>query len=554
MIILDTTTNSICGGNSGTILVTPTGGTSPFSYIWQDNAFLDTNYRDGLSAGQYTVQVTDFNNCIGSSTITVIDNGAGVFNLVGTNDANCYGESTGEIIVGINGGTPDFTYVIHINGLLVDSFVTSNTIDTVSNLSNGTYSIIIYDQYGCVTQPGSANVGQPNELITSDSLIDVSCFNGNNGMIILTTTGGTPNYSYSWSNSETTSTVSSLVSDSYTVTIIDSHSCEEIHNYTITQPTAPNTITFTNTGNVDCYGNSTGFAIAQMNDGTAPYSYSWTNGSTDSTAQSLIEGEYFVTITDINNCIAIDSISITQPTAIDLTISNVTNASCYNDSTGAISINVDGGTVEYSYLWSNGDTIADLNNIPSGNYTLTLTDANNCSDTVSAVILNPTQLVLTDSVKEIEYAGFISLYVNGGTEPYSYTWSNDATTSTNEYLSSGDYYVTVTDANGCTILNSYSIEIPLIVPSVITPNNDGKNDYFNITNIETVDNVKINVFNRWGDLIFSFNDEGAKYKEQDSQWDGTDLNGNILPIGSYVYIIEIEGELEPYKGTVTIIR
>ena len=470
-------TNSVCGGSTGIIDITATGGALSYLYNWEHDTLLTSNVANGLAQGSYSITVLDTSGCANSSMFSVVDDGAGTISTTTTN-VLCFGESTGTATIDMVGGNPDYTYVISLSGIVIDSTSTSNTTYSIGNLVNGNYDIVVYDGNSCqsittmlVSQPDSA-------LQVEDSHTNISCYNGTDGSITLTVSGGTPSYTYTWDNSSTTANLTDLTEGYYSVSVLDNNSC--------------------------------------------PFN--------------------------------IDSIHITSPLAIDISILELTNASCYNDSTGAIKINVEGGTPSYSYLWSNGDTLSDLTGIPAGNYVLTLTDANNCSDTISANLLNPTQLLLADSVKEEEYAGFISLYPIGGTLPYSYTWSNDVTTSTNEYLSSGDYYVTVTDANGCTILNSYTIEIPLIVPTVITPNNDGKNDYFNITNIETVDNVKINIFNRWGDVIFTFNDEGVKYKEQESQWDGTDLNGHELPMGSYVYIVEIEGEPTPHRGTVTIVR
>ncbi len=474
-------TNSICGGATGSITVTPSGGTpgtiTDYNYYWVHDTLITTNTANNLAQNSYSVSITDSLGCSFDTVATVNDDGAGTASVSSVSDVLCNGESTGAATVAITGGTANFTYVISMGGIVIDSTESSNTSYDVSNLVVGTYNVEIYDANGCLSTT-DITVNQPTELLISDSVVNIDCYNNNNGAIFIDANGGTPSYLYTW---------------------------------------------------------NTGSSISNLIDISAGY--------------------YSITVTDNNGCTKqIDSIEITQPTELLLSINSSTNASCYNDSTGAITINAEGGTPTYTYIWNNGETTSDLVNIPSGNYSLTLTDANNCTDTISATILNPEELLLQDSVKQEDYAGFISLYPVGGTEPYAYTWSNDVTTSANEYLSSGDYYVTVTDANGCTILNSYTIEIPLIVPSVITPNADGKNDYFNITNVETLDKVKISVFNRWGDLIFSFDDNGAKYKEQDSQWDGTDINGNLLPIGSYVYIIELNDNSESYKGTVTIVR
>jgi len=547
-----TTTNSICGGNTGTITVNPNGGSAPYSFVWQDDAFLDTNYRDALHSGQYFVLVTDANGCSNSTSIDVIDNGAGTFNLISSTDAKCFGQATGEIIIGITGGTPDFIYVVSSGGNTIDSTSSSLSLDTISNLSQGTYHIIIYDNFNCITS-GNVTVGEPTQLEISDTITNVSCFNGNNGSITINTNGGTPNYSYIWSNLDTTSTITNLIANNYSVTVYDNNLCEVTANFIVSQPTSPNTLTITKT-DIDCFGNNSGISTASMNGGTSPYSYIWSNGYTDSTITGLSIGTYYVTVTDANNCLASDSVNIYEPTALNLSVTNTTNNKCYNDSTGAINVFVDGGTAPYQYnIGSENQAIGTFSGLTAGTYTVTVQDANGCTETISQTLANPSTLSLSDSIYYDNYYGNIIIVANGGTPNYTYNWSNGELFPTNNNLISGDYYITVTDANGCEYTNLYTIEIPLEIPSVITPNADGKNDIFRITNIESVSNVKINIFNRWGDLVFNY--EGTGYNYLNSQWDGT-FNGTELPMATYVYIVEVEinSEKTQYNGTVTIVR
>jgi gliding motility-associated-like protein len=172
---------------------------------------------------------------------------------------------------------------------------------------------------------------------------------------------------------------------------------------------------------------------------------------------------------------------------------------------------------------------------------------------LDTVLLNPDQIILNDTMYLENHYWVIELSATGGTPDYTYTWSNGDNTSTVQGLLSGEYWVTVTDANGCTVENFYKVDIPLVIPSVITPNGDGKNDKFRITNISAYEKVTINVFNRWGDVIFSYSGTGAGYEDSSEQWDGT-YNGNEAPLGSYVYVIELNDKEESYTGTVTIVR
>ena len=245
-----------------------------------------------------------------------------------------------------------------------------------------------------------------------------------------------------------------------------------------------------------------------------------------------------------------------------LSLDNAINLNCHNDSSGVIQVSATGGTLDYDFAWSNGMNGDNLSELGAGMYIATLTDAHYCSDTITVTLSEPSAINVIDSIYYDNYYGAINLTTSGGTPDYTYLWSNGETSNEINGLYGGFYTVTITDANGCIYsngdgfgnANGFGVEIPLKIPSVITPNADGKNDRFRIINIGAFEKVNINIFNRWGDLIFTFEDDGEKYNEQESQWNGTDLNGHNLPIGSYVYIIEIKGDPQTYKGTVTIIR
>jgi gliding motility-associated-like protein len=172
---------------------------------------------------------------------------------------------------------------------------------------------------------------------------------------------------------------------------------------------------------------------------------------------------------------------------------------------------------------------------------------------MTVVLTQPSAIQVTDSVYYENHYGAISVSAVGGTPDYTYEWSNGETNNVVNGLFSGDYWLTITDANGCTITNSYNIEVELIIPSVITPNNDGKNDKFRITNIASAKEVDIKIFNRWGDVIFEYSGTGIGYEDSSKQWDGT-YNGKELPMGSYVYIIDLKNDEDPSTGTVTIVR
>jgi gliding motility-associated-like protein len=374
------------------------------------------------------------------------------------------------------GGIADFIYVVSISGIQIDSTVSSNSSYDVTNLVVGTYDVVVYDVNGCSSNT-NITINQPTELIISDSIINIDCYNGNTGSILVSATGGTPTYTYSWN------------------------------------PT-----------------------------------------STDSVLTNLSAGYYSVTVADYNACIKmIDNIQITEPTELMLSLDNVVDLTCNNDSTGSISVSATGGTPSYTYLWNNGETTANITGINAGTYTVSISDNNLCSDTIIVTVNEPSQMALSDSSYIENYYGAIALTVIGGTPDYAFLWNTGQISDMVSGLYAGDYTVTVTDANGCTVENYYKVDVELIIPSVITPNGDGKNDKFRIVNINAFEEADIKIFNRWGDVIFDYAGTGIGYEDESKQWDGT-FNGKELPVGSFVYIIDLKNDDDPYTGTVTIVR
>jgi gliding motility-associated-like protein len=419
-------------------------------------------------------------------------------------------------------------------------------------LASGNYTIWVSDAGGCISTT-NVTISEPSAIELDSTATPAIC--GNTGTASVTAIGGTPSYTYFWNGGETTSTITNLAFGTYTCTVSDANFCTAEINVIVPDGGGSANVNIIST-NVSCFGQATGSITATLSIPDTSYTWYWSHngGLNDSIANNLTAGTYYVTITSNTfNCGDNDSIVITQPDEIALSISSYSDSKCNGDATGYIITSANGGTPSYSYNWSNGSINNNLVDVTAGTYNLTVTDANGCTETISQTLVNPTTLSLSDSIYYDNYYGNIIITAIGGTPNYTYNWSNGELFPTNNNLISGDYYITVTDANGCEYTNLYTIEIPLEIPSVITPNADGKNDILRITNIESVSNVKINIFNRWGDLVFNY--EGTGYNYLNSQWDGT-FNGTELPMATYVYIVEVEinSEKTQYNGTVTIVR
>ncbi|MEL6837618.1 MAG: SprB repeat-containing protein, partial [Bacteroidota bacterium] len=201
--------------------------------------------------------------------------------------------------------------------------------------------------------------------------------------------------------------------------------------------------------------------------GTPAYTYAWSTGATTQDISGLSAGTYTVTVTDGNNCTTVESFTITEPPVLVASLDGSEDADCNGAATGSIDLMVVGGTGPYTYLWSTGATTQDLTGLNAGTYSVVVTDANGCTDTESFTIGEPTTLEINIAGTVTEDAdcngattGSIDLAVSGGTAPYTYAWSNNATTQDISDLAAGTYTVTVTDANGCTDSASFIIEEP----------------------------------------------------------------------------------------------
>ncbi|MEL6837619.1 MAG: SprB repeat-containing protein, partial [Bacteroidota bacterium] len=231
-------------------------------------------------------------------------------------------------------------------------------------------------------------------------------------------------------------------------------------SFTIDEPTTlAIDVSGTVTEDVDCFGAATGSIDLDVSGGTAPYTYAWSNSATTEDIFNLLAGTYSVTVTDANGCTDEASFTIGEPTelTIDAGGTNREDVDCNGAATGSIDLLVEGGTAPYTYNWSTGQTSEDVSNLTAGTYDVTVTDANDCTDSASFTITEPTSLSIDVAGTTTEDAdcngattGSIDLVVNGGTPPYTYNWSNGATTQDISNLAAGTYDVTVTDANDCT--------------------------------------------------------------------------------------------------------
>jgi gliding motility-associated-like protein len=440
---------SCFGGSNGSATVTPTGGTTPYTYSWSPSGGSGAT-ASSLTAGTYTVTVTTNNGCV-STTSTTITQPAGMTLTMSAVNATC-GAANGQASVAVSGGTAAYTYSWAPSG---------GTASTATGLLAGSYTVTVTDANSCTSTNSVAVNNALSPSASTTVIANVSCFGGNNGSASVSISGGTSPYTQSWSPSGGTGiTASSLAAGTYTVTVTDGNGCIVTANATITEP--PLLTASTTTIDATCFGGATGSATVTAGGGTPGYTYSWApSGGTGVTASSLAAGTYTVTVTDTKGCIRTATAVISQPTIITATTSN-TPVSCFGGNNGTASVVAGGGTPAYSYAWApGGNTNPTASGLTFGTYTVTVTDLNGCIRTASTTITQPTVLAVTttnvSSTCGLSNASATAT-ATGGTGAYSYSWTPSGGTSASATgLTAGSYTVTVTDVNGCTATSSTTI-------------------------------------------------------------------------------------------------
>jgi SprB repeat/Secretion system C-terminal sorting domain len=438
---------SSCGANNGTATATTSGGTAPFTYKWSNNA--TTASISGLSAGIYGVTVTDANSCTASGSITVTASTAITLTVAST-AARCNGAANGTATATVTGGAQPYSYAWS-NG------ATTASITAIG----GNYLVTVTDAVGCSASQ-VVTIAQPTAISLFLDVTDAVCTNGT-GSITNRISGGTTPYTYLWNTGATTLSLTNVSGGTYSLTVTDANGCTRTASTTVNF-FAPPTVNLTQT-NITCNGANNGAVSAAVTGGTAPFSYAWSNSATNASISGLTAGTYTVTVTDSKGCVAIRSVTLTQPSAIVIT-PTVTNATCLP--VGSVSVVASGGTGTYTYLWSTGATTSSITSMAGGTYSVTVTDANGCRNSATIIVPAVTSPNLTATITQtvaVAYQGAangeITVTASNGRAPYTYRWSNGSTLATASGLKAGTYTVTVTDANGCTAISSFTLTEPV---------------------------------------------------------------------------------------------
>ncbi|MGV3611676.1 MAG: T9SS type A sorting domain-containing protein, partial [Fluviicola sp.] len=413
--------------------------------------------------------------CVASQNSTVSQPTALSVPPASPTNVSCFGGSNGAAAINTpTGGAGGYTYNWTPGTPIGDGTV------SVTGLSATTYTCTVTDANGCVASQ-NFTVTQPTAIsVTPASQTNVSCFGGSNGAAAINTpTGGAGGYTYNWTpgnpTGDGTVSVTGLSATTYTCTVTDANGCVASQSFTVTQPTAIS-VTPASQTNIACNGGSNGAAaINTPTGGAGGYTYNWTPGNPtgDGTVSvtGLTAATYTCTVTDANGCVASQSFTVTQPTAISLTAASQTNISCNGGSNGAAAVNpATGGAGSFTYDWTPGNPTGDgttsVSGLAAGTYTVTATDANGCLASQSFTITEPPLLSATAGAQTNVSCngganGTATVIPSGGQPGYTYSWSpSGGTNATASGLAAGTYTVTVTDANGCQATQNFTITEP----------------------------------------------------------------------------------------------
>ncbi|MCC6461871.1 MAG: hypothetical protein IT260_15455 [Saprospiraceae bacterium] len=445
-------TPATCAMNDGSINLLPSGGLPPYTFNWSHSEI--TEDVDELSAGNYEVTLTDSHGCTATNSFTIVFKPNFTLDIAPT-PSTC-GNAEGTANLTITGGAAPFTY----------QWSNGATTQNLTGLAAGYYSVTATSNVGC-SGSKSGFVGNSDGPMITLVATNAGC-SGTTGYIDITVTGGTPGYTFQWSNGNTTQDLFNLSPGTYTVTVIDATGCMNIGSTVIAGAT-PIVPTIQNVA-VTCYGGNMGGISIGVSGGVLPYTYIWNNGATTQNIQFLTANTYTVTITDGQGCTASTSATVTQWPQLNVS-ATVTQVECYGGATGTIDVTASGGAGIFTYLWTNGQTTQDINGLVAGQYCVSITDQAGCMQNMCWTIAQPTLVSMQTQTIAASCSGAaeggIDLTLSGGTPGYSFNWNNSGTTEDLINLPAGAYTVTVTDGNACTYTQTVTVPASASTATVV---------------------------------------------------------------------------------------
>lgn len=437
------TTNVTCfGGTNGGATVTSTGGSTPYSYLWNNSD--PDSILSNVGNGTYTVTVTDNNGCTDTAQITISEPPQLTSAISGT-DVLCFGGNTGSAYVTPTGGVGPYQYLWTPIG---------GTGDTANSLTAQSYSCTITDANGCSVQV-NITITEPPVLTVASAGFNVTCFGACDGQLVSIPGGGVPNYTFNWSSGCTTAACNNVCAGIYTVTVTDMNGCSVSDTALVTEPAA----IVINTSAVDAHCNQPdGSASATASGGTGSLTYQWISGPANQNYNNIIANTYSVIVTDANGCADTAIAVVNNINGVTATLNTSVDLTCFQSADGSIDIDPAGGTPGYTYNWQPNASTTDVGtNLSAGAYTITVTDAAGCTAVVNVILTEPPLLTVNATANPNTVCAGTPVTLNavavGGTPTYTFTWNPGALNGATQNVTptaTQTYTVDVVDANGCT--------------------------------------------------------------------------------------------------------
>ncbi|ESU27070.1 hypothetical protein FLJC2902T_22480 [Flavobacterium limnosediminis JC2902] len=480
---------SFFGATDGSIDLTTVGGSGSYTYSWSGpNGFTSANEDiSNLAAGTYTATITD-GYCEPLVVTFILTQPPELLiqeDLSLNVNLDCYGDSNGAVGVLITQeSVPPYDYELYnsSNTLVASIYNTVDLNPQFTNLVAGVYSLIVIDANGGRKTVSGLTVTQPADIVITATTTPITCYGANNASITLTVTGGTGPYQGQWANLATGLYQNNLAAGDYTILVTDSKGCTK--TIVVNIPEAPIFTINPVVTNVSCHGANDGSINLNLIGGIPPLALTWGDGSTAGLVRNnLPPGIYSVTISDGTPCYITRTFTIIEPQPLVLGANTQNALDCNDANSGAINLNVSGGTPPFTYSWTNGATTEDLINITSGNYAVTVTDSRGCIKTAQYTINRPLPLTLaveTTTNANCETRDISQLFeaqVSGGMPPFQLSWSSGTVSGANNQLMTTDQnglvVLTATDALGCTTTYSLNVVIPVLGSPSFTQNSYG---------------------------------------------------------------------------------
>jgi len=461
-LTLDVLQPVLCfGENTGAISVSITGGEGQVDVAW--NGQTGSTSLQNLPAGTYTIEASDERSCTVRDTFIVAQPLMPLnTQVLSIENVQCAGDAAGKINVQTTGGTTPYQFVWSYDGYSEED---------LTDVPAGFYDLLVSDANGCTFLLPTQTIAESPALVVTPSITEIPCFGPQIGSIVLQVQGGVGAYSYFWNTGAQTQAIYNLQAGLYDVTVFDGLGCVRVLSELVVRERKSTLVLETTfVEPVSCNGDNDGRIGVRVLNGVAPYQFIWSSPvglhanllTPRDTAKNLQGGLYALTLSDALGCsVSLGPINIGEPPLLSVGASEVFNLTCKGDSSGRIAVTVSGGLPAYSYLWSNGATTAEAEDLPSGIYRVTITDLQGCTAQTPPVTVAEPALALNILVNSVlddlcgTALGAISLNVGGGMPPLAYLWNNNDTTASVTGLVAGNYQLTVTDQAGCQVLSPF---------------------------------------------------------------------------------------------------